>query len=156
MRTTTLLAALATAWMAGSGCAPMATITASHNPHCTADPTCKVTMAISTGTGGAACTLSDPGTVTVDKGHSPVIEWELHDTTGVGYKFPPNGIEFTAKERYLRPPEGVFKIIGPGPATVFRVKDNNTVAGVFNYKVTVVKPDGSPGCQLDPPIYNGP
>jgi len=154
MRTTTSFALLATAGMALSGCTTLVTTT-SFNPHCTAAPTCQVNLAVMAA--GATCQLSNPGTITVDNGHSQVITWELVDQTGVGYRFAENGIQFTTKGRYqFLPPRGEFQILGPGPANVFRVKDNNTATGFFNYKVTVVKPDGSPGCELDPPIYNGP
>jgi hypothetical protein len=156
MRTTTVLALLATAGITLSGCSTSVTTT-SFNPHCTAAPTCQVTLEITAV--GSSCQLSNPGTIKVDKGHSPVITWELVDKTGVGYQFPRNGIEFIVKPGFATPPAGVFDVLGPGPATVFRVKDNyvdQKAEGTFNYKVTVVKPDGSRGCELDPPVYNGP
>ncbi|HWH38518.1 MAG TPA: hypothetical protein VNU21_01685 [Usitatibacter sp.] len=156
MRTTTVSAVLATAGIIVSGCGTLVTTT-SFNPHCTAGPTCKVTLGVMAA--GSTCQLSNPGTIKVDIGNSPVITWELVDRTGVGYQFPRNGIEFVVKPNFATPPEGVFQVLGPGPANVFRVKDNyrdRKDEGTFNYKVTVVKPDGSPGCELDPPIYNGP
>jgi hypothetical protein len=163
MRKAKLLAPAAIAFMAVSGCTttslfrPFLPLMASQNPHCTADPACRVKIVITIPDGGVGCQLSNPYVITVDKGNAPVIEWELLDATGVGYQFARDGIQFTTKDRYqILPPEGVFKILGPGPANVFRVKDNNTAAGLFNYRMKVVKPDGSPGCELDPPIYNGP
>ena len=156
MRTTTSLALLAAAGMAVYGCSTM--VTGLSGIHCNAAaPACPVAMTITND--GSACKLSDPGTVTVDKGHSPVITWELDDKTGTGYQFPRNGIELAPKPGFATPPEGVFQVLGPGPATTFRIKDTHkdeSTYGKFNYKVTVVKRDGSPGCQLDPPIYNGP
>ncbi|HET7400763.1 MAG TPA: hypothetical protein VFJ62_03250 [Usitatibacter sp.] len=156
MRTTTSIALLATAGLAVFGCRSVTTD--SFGPHCTAAPTCPVTLAITAN--GAACQISPPGTITVLKGSSPIITWELRDGTNVGYQFPRNGIEFVTKPDFPKsPPDGVFQVLGPGPATTFRVKDthrDDTTVGRFNYKITVVKPDGSPGCQLDPPIYNGP
>jgi hypothetical protein len=155
MRTTTSLALLATAGFIISGCSTATTD--SFGPHCTAAPTCEVTLTVTAA--GGSCQISNPGKIKVDKGNSPVITWQLVDQTGVGYQFPRNGIELVVKPGFATPNAGTFVVHGPGPATVFRVTDNYRGVqdeGTFNYKVTVVKPDGSPGCVLDPPIYNGP
>jgi hypothetical protein len=106
---------------------------------------------------GSACTITPPGDILVPKNQKPTIVWEITNTGGGQFKFVSGGIQFNNKADPV--PAGEFTDMGPqANGAKYQVKDDNKSAGAtrkrYNYKITVVKPDGSAGCVLDPVVVN--
>ena len=102
---------------------------------------------------GSSCAITVDVEPRVAVGNSPNIVWTIVDKTGVGYKFPANGIQFNNKADPV-PPGEFDPMLVQAAGSRFMAKDHHRAKGKFNYQVTVVKPDGSPGCTLDPVVYN--
>jgi hypothetical protein len=157
MRTRRFLGAVVLTSLAVAGCASWRVANAKHD--CNDDNDCGVTVVVNAA--GDSCTIDNPGEIVVKKNKKPHLVWTIRNNGGGKFKFVANGIQFNDKADPL--PPGEFEDKGPqAGGTKYRVKDHNKVRKssptaqpkTFNYKITVVKPNGSPGCELDPTVLN--
>jgi hypothetical protein len=157
MRTRRHLGAIVLGMLGAAGCASWGVANAKHD--CGDNNDCGVTVVVNAS--GAACTIDDPGDIQVKKNKKPHLVWTIQNNGGGHFKFVAGGIQFNDKSDPV--PSGEFEDKGPeANGTKYRVRDHNKVPKQnpadppkrYNYKITVVKPDGSPGCERDPTVLN--
>lgn len=161
MKRTSLLGAMAASTFLVAGCSMFHTRALAQD--CNTDGDCPVTVVVTANTAGSGppCTITNPGDVLVPSGKKPEIVWRIQNNGGGQFKFAPQKGAVALKNGTWAP---VFDDKGAGGSggPEYRVKDNNNQKKAkpsdppfrFPYNITVVKPDNTPGCFLDPVIVN--
>lgn len=114
---------------------------------------CTVTVIVPAGCGSGIRVAPDP--ITVTRGNTTTITWNIVPASPTGWKFDPvKGIVIQGIQDYTYA-KGRF-VKGP-PARVsdhsFRVEHTNTGAAAFKYDINLIGPDSRP-CLLDPTILD--
>ena len=159
MKKTGLLGAMTAATFAVAGCSIFHTQAVAKD--CDTNADCAVTVVVTPRDGTPACTIADPGDIHVPSGKKPEIVWRIQNDGGGQFKFARQTGAVALKSGTWAP---VFDDKGAGGSggPEYRVKDKNNQKKArpsdppfrFPYKITVVKPDDTPGCFLDPVIVN--
>jgi hypothetical protein len=160
MRRKTIAGAAASGLFALAGCSMFHTMAVAND--CNTDGDCSVTVEVTpnTGSSGPACSIADLGDVIAKRNRKPEIVWAIHNNGGGQFKFAQGKGGVALKTGTWDP--GVFTDKGSANGGAeYRIKDHNNnrkrpgdPPDSFTYKVTVVKPDGTAGCVLDPILVN--
>jgi hypothetical protein len=112
---------------------------------------CVVTVSLAAGCGSGIRVSLDP--ITVTRGNTTTITWNIVPASPTGWRFDANGIALIGLDSYAR---GKFKPESTGNPHSVRMTHENTGPAAFKYDVNLVKGSGSTleRCSLDPTIVD--